>query len=89
MLHKKYPGGYLRRPSTIASRTILILERLPPSLGHNLSCWPIKVQAHIFVGKVNEEVQEALWETGDAPGRRRVDTAIVEYQIQTGLRGFT
>lgn len=42
--------------------TILILERVSPSLRGDLSRWLIEVQAGVFVGRVSELVREALWE---------------------------
>lgn len=42
--------------------TVLILERVSPSLRGDLSRWLIEVQAGVFVGKINEVVREALWE---------------------------
>ncbi|MGB3618207.1 MAG: type I-E CRISPR-associated endoribonuclease Cas2e [Catalinimonas sp.] len=42
--------------------TILILERVTPSLRGDLSRWLIEIQAGVFVGRVNELVREALWE---------------------------
>ncbi len=42
--------------------TILILERVSPSLRGDLSRWLLEVQSGVFVGKVNEVVREALWE---------------------------
>jgi CRISPR-associated protein Cas2 len=42
--------------------TILILERVSPSLRGDLGRWLIEIQAGVFVGRVNELVREALWE---------------------------
>lgn len=42
--------------------TILILERVTPSLRGELSKWLIEVQAGVFVGKINVMIQEALWD---------------------------
>lgn len=42
--------------------TILIVERVSPSLRGDLGRWLIEVQAGVFVGRVNEVVREALWE---------------------------
>ncbi len=41
--------------------TILILERVSPSLRGDLSRWLIEIQAGVFVGRVNEMVRQALW----------------------------
>lgn len=41
--------------------TILILERVSPSLRGDLSRWLVEVQAGVFVGRVSEVVREALW----------------------------
>lgn len=42
--------------------TILILERVTPSLRGELSKWLIEVQAGVFVGKINVMIQESLWD---------------------------
>lgn len=42
--------------------TILILERVSPSLRGDLSRWLVEIQAGVFIGRVNEVVREALWE---------------------------
>lgn len=42
--------------------TILILERVSPSLRGDLSRWMIEIQAGVFVGRVSEVVREAIWE---------------------------
>ena len=42
--------------------TVLIVERVSPSLRGDLGRWLIEVQAGVFVGRVNEIVREALWE---------------------------
>lgn len=60
MLREKYPSVGLRRSLRNATVTILILERVSPSLRGHLSRWLIELQARIFVGKVNKVVQEAF-----------------------------
>lgn len=42
--------------------TILILERVAPSVRGDLSRWLIEVKTGVFVGKVSKLVREALWE---------------------------
>lgn len=42
--------------------TILILERVTPSLRGELSKWLIEVRAGVFVGSINVLIQEALWD---------------------------
>ncbi len=42
--------------------TVILLERVSPSLRGDLSRWLIEIQAGVFVGRVNELVREALWE---------------------------
>lgn len=42
--------------------TVLIVERVSPSLRGDLGRWLIEIQAGVFVGRVNEVVREALWE---------------------------
>lgn len=54
---QKYPSGYLRRPLKNAAVTILILERVSPSLRGLLSRWLMEVQARVFVRNVNEVVR--------------------------------
>lgn len=41
--------------------TILLLEKVSPSLRGDLSRWLIEVQAGVFVGRINDLVREALW----------------------------
>lgn len=42
--------------------TVLILERVPPSLRGDLSRWMIEVSSNVFVGDVSGLVREKLWE---------------------------
>lgn len=42
--------------------TVLIVERVSPTLRGDLGRWLIEIQAGVFVGRVNEVVREALWE---------------------------
>jgi len=42
--------------------TVMILERVSPSLRGDLSRWLIEVQAGVFAGKISDLVREALWE---------------------------
>lgn len=42
--------------------TVLIVERVSPSLRGDLGRWLIEIQAGVFVGRVSEIVREALWD---------------------------
>lgn len=42
--------------------TLLILERVSPSLRGDLSRWMIEIQAGVFIGKINGIVRDALWD---------------------------
>ena len=42
--------------------TVLIVERVSPTLRGDLGRWLIEIQAGVFVGRVNEVVREALWD---------------------------
>lgn len=42
--------------------TVLILERVTPSVRGDLSRWLVEVKAGVFVGRVSKLVREALWE---------------------------
>lgn len=65
--------------------TILILERVSPSLRGDLSRWLVEVQAGVFVGRVSEVVREALWERATG----RIDEGAVLLLWRTnGEQGF-
>ncbi len=68
--------------------TIPILERVNPSLPDDLSRWLIEVQAGTLVSKLNEVVQEALWETGTALRGRWSGAAAIGYQLRAGVGAF-
>jgi CRISPR-associated protein Cas2 len=42
--------------------TLLIVERVTPSVRGDLSRWLLEVQAGVFVGRVSRRVREALWD---------------------------
>ena len=42
--------------------TVMILERVSPSLRGDLSRWLIEVKTGVFVGRVSQLVRDALWE---------------------------
>ncbi|CAN5547084.1 hypothetical protein BH23CHL5_BH23CHL5_02120 [soil metagenome] len=41
--------------------TVLIVERVSPSLRGELTKWLIEVKAGVFVGRVSSKVRERLW----------------------------
>lgn len=65
--------------------TILILERVTPSLRGELSKWLIEVQAGVFVGKINVMIQQALWER--AVDRAEAGTATMIWR-KSSEQGF-
>ena len=42
--------------------TVMILERVAPSVRGDLSRWLIEVKAGVFVGRISKLVREALWD---------------------------
>lgn len=42
--------------------TVLILERVSPSVRGDLSRWLVEVATGVFVGRVSKVVREALWD---------------------------
>ena len=42
--------------------TVLILERVLPSVRGDLSRWLVEVRTGVFVGRVTKLVREALWD---------------------------
>jgi len=42
--------------------TIMILERVSPSVRGDLSRWMIEIKAGVFLGRISKLVREALWE---------------------------
>ena len=42
--------------------TVLILERVTPSLRGDLSRWMVEVATGVFVGRVSKLIREALWD---------------------------
>jgi CRISPR-associated protein Cas2 len=42
--------------------TVMILERVSPSVRGDLSRWMIEIKAGVFLGRINKLVREALWE---------------------------
>lgn len=42
--------------------TILILERVAPSVRGDLSRWLVEIKTGVFVGRVSKLVRDALWE---------------------------
>ena len=42
--------------------TVLILERVTPSVRGDLSRWLVEVATGVFVGRVSKLVREALWD---------------------------
>lgn len=42
--------------------TILILERVAPSVRGDLSRWLVEIKTGVFVGRVSKLVREALWD---------------------------
>lgn len=42
--------------------TLLILERVGPSVRGDISRWLIEVKAGVFVGRISRRVREGLWE---------------------------
>ena len=42
--------------------TIILLERVPPSLRGELTRWLLEVRAGVFVGRVSARVRDKLWE---------------------------
>lgn len=42
--------------------TVLILERVAPSVRGDLSRWLIEISTGVFVGRVSKMVREALWD---------------------------
>lgn len=42
--------------------TVLILERVAPSVRGDLSRWLIEVSTGVFVGRISKLVREALWD---------------------------
>jgi len=42
--------------------TVMILERVAPSLRGDLSRWLVEIKTGVFVGRISKLVREALWE---------------------------
>lgn len=42
--------------------TVMILERVSPSVRGDLSRWMLEVKAGVFVGRISQRVREAVWE---------------------------
>lgn len=61
--------------------TVLIVERVSPSLRGDLGRWLIEVQAGVFVGRVNELVRETLWER--ATNRADDGTVVLLWRTNT------
>ena len=61
--------------------TILILERVSPTLRGDLGRWLIEIQAGVFVGRVNELIREALWER--ATGRADDGTVLMVWRTNS------
>lgn len=42
--------------------TVLVLERVSPSVRGDVSRWLIEVKAGVFVGRISRRVREGLWD---------------------------
>ncbi len=42
--------------------TVILMEKVPPSLRGEISKWLIELKAGVFVGKINALVREFIWE---------------------------
>ena len=65
--------------------TILILERVTPSLRGELSKWLIEVQAGVFVGKINVMIQESWWDRAVARAEAGTVTMIWRNNNEQGF----
>jgi len=65
--------------------TVLILERVPPSLRGDLSRWLIEVRTGVFVGRVTRLVREALW---NRAVRRAEDGSVIMIWRANNEQGF-
>lgn len=58
--------------------TLMILERVTPSLRGELTRWLLEVQAGVFIGRVSAAVRQLLWEKVCAS--RKDGSALIAYQ---------
>lgn len=57
--------------------TVLIVERVTPSVRGELTRWLIEVQAGVFVGRISAAVRQLLWERVCAA--RKEGSALIVY----------
>lgn len=61
--------------------TVMILERVSPSLRGQLSRWLIEIHTGVFVGRISAQVRQLLWEmVCDA---RKDGSAVLVYQTNS------
>lgn len=65
--------------------TVLIVERVSPTLRGDLGRWLIEIQAGVFVGRVNEVVREAFW---DRATNRADDGTVLMLWRMNNEQGF-
>lgn len=42
--------------------TVIVLERVPPSVRGELTRWMLEIRAGVFVGRLSAAVRDVLWE---------------------------
>jgi CRISPR-associated protein Cas2 len=68
--------------------TVIVAERVPPSLRGHLTRWMLEIHPGVFVGTLSARVRESLWERLVVK-RRKLTSAVLLLHNVPGEQGFT
>ena len=68
--------------------TVIVAERVPPSLRGYLTRWMLEIHPGVFVGTLSARVRESLWERLMVK-RHKLTSAVLLLHNVPGEQGFT
>ena len=68
--------------------TIIVAERVPPSIRGYLTRWMLEVHPGVFVGTISARVRDSLWDRLVVK-RRKLASAVLLLHSTAGEQGFT
>lgn len=68
--------------------TVIVAERVPPSIRGHLTRWMLEIHPGVFVGTLSARVRDAIWERLVVK-RRKLTSAVLLLHNMPGEQGFT